>query len=406
MQTCASGSKPRRRLGHQRLSIRCAGGSTKAGADEVLVESVTAQVYTRPRERKMLRRPFASYDFGMQGPRGPLSATGDAPAARTGRPLLSVVVPVYEPDRYLITTLQSVLDQDLGADQMQIAIADDCSTLTNIDDLLGQLQASRPIEIHRSDRNRGLSGNWNRCLEIARGDIVHILHQDDRIAPGFYERMLPAFSTHPNLGMAFCRHGFVDEHDHIVRVSHRERWFAGALRNWLPKIAERQRIQCAAALVRRSIYERLGGYRPDLYYALDWEMWVRIAAHFDVWYEPRVLAFYRRHEGSETSRLRNHRKLNEDVFRAIETFAGHLPGDRRAELVSHAYENFALRALKRLGDSNSADRSLVENETAAVGIAIDRVTHPPAAAQYLRKRLRKLERRLGSRSLDRLNEPS
>ena len=71
--------------------------------------------------------------------------------------------------------------------------------------------------------------------------------------------------------------------------------------DWLERIAVCCRPQMAAMAVRREVCERLGGFNPIASTACDWELWVRIAAHGPVWYEPRVLAHYRMHPGSETT---------------------------------------------------------------------------------------------------------
>ena len=63
-----------------------------------------------------------------------------------------------------------------------------------------------------------------------------------------------------------------------------------------------ERVQCAAVEVRRSSYEQLGGFNPDLKHALDWEMWIRIASKFPFFYEPKILACWRSHSGATTSR--------------------------------------------------------------------------------------------------------
>jgi glycosyltransferase involved in cell wall biosynthesis len=318
-----------------------------------------------------------------------MSQTHIAPLnAGAPRPLISVVLPVYEPDRYLVEALGSVLCQDPGAERMQIAVVDDASPTSDVQALVAEAAPSGRVEIHRAARNRGLAGNWNECLRIARGEIVHILHQDDWVAHGFYAHMLPAFSAHPGIGMVFCRHAFVDKDNRVTRRSHREQWRRGPLRGWLQKISERQRIQCASALVRRSVYERLGGYRLDLCYTLDWEMWVRIAAHYDVSYEPKVLACYRRHESSETARLRNDSSLSGDVLKAIALFAPHLPVERRDRLLSAAYTSFARRTLKQL-ERDKTHRDITES-LAPVNVAIARMTHSPYYAQRYRTRVARL----------------
>lgn len=303
--------------------------------------------------------------FGMpltDGPTllDPVSGADIPPRVGSGaKPRITVAIPVYEPGPFLLEALAGVLKQDLGPDKMQIIVIDDASPSRDVVALAAQSAPPGRIEFYRSSRNQGLASNWNQCIRAAQGDIVHILHQDDWIADGFYERLLPAFED-PSLGMAFCRHGIASASKRIERHSHRERWRAGVLRGWLERIAERQRVQCASALVRRAAYEKLGGYRRDLCYALDWEMWVRIAAHYEVWYEPRELAYYRRHEGSETTRLADDNTAAFDVVKAIEINSSHVPDVDRARVLTSACLSFAQRTLKQLRKQAATGRDIAK----------------------------------------------
>lgn len=301
-----------------------------------------------------------------------------------------MALPVYEPDAYLVHALRSVLRQDLGPERMQIVVVDDASTRSDVRTLIAEAAPAGRVELHRAMNNQGLAANWNRCIQLSRGEVVHILHQDDWVENGFYERLLPAFAADPAIGMAFCRHAFVDC-GRVTRRSHRERWSAGVLSEWLGRISERQRIQCAAALVRRSVYEALGGYRADLDYALDWEMWVRIAAHFRVWYAPGLLAYYRRHGESETARLKRDDRVRRDVLNAIEAFAAHLPPARRERLTSAAYAAFARRALKQATSDPTMRGERIAERLTPIRFAIERMTRHPLRARLYRARAARLE---------------
>jgi glycosyltransferase involved in cell wall biosynthesis len=305
------------------------------------------------------------------------------------RPSLSVMIPTREPGSYLVGALRSVLRQALGPEQMQIAVVDDASR-SDVQALIEQADGQGRVELHTTDTNRGISGNWNQCLKLARGHIVHLLHQDDLIEDGFYHRMLPPFSRHPQLGMAFCRHAFIDSQNRTTRVSHREKWFAGVLGAWLERIATKQRVQCPAVLVRRAVYESVGGYRTDLRYALDWEMWVRIAARYEVWYEPNVLASYRRHEENESTRLLSAGKIGHDVVNAIELIGAHLPAARRNDLLSEAYTSFAHKTLKRLQREARASND-INALLEPVKIALGRVTQHGHDAERLKLLLAQIE---------------
>jgi len=301
-------------------------------------------------------------------PRHPLLAATPpavAPVRDAGRrPRFSVMVPTCEPDDKLVAALDSVLRQAPGPDRMQITVVDDASHGVDVQRLIRTIDRSGRIEFAANGRRLGLSGNWNRAIDLARGDLVHLLHQDDAVHAGFYTRIDRGFQAAPHIGMAFCRTRIIDDDDRLIKRTSRQRWLAGVLAHWLPRIAERQRVQTPAAVVARGTYEMLGGYRPELCHAVDWEMWVRIAAHYDVWYEPRTLATYRRHVANETTRLFASGAVWPDMARAIRLNALSLPDSIRDATIAASIRWHAASAIR------TAERQLAAGDTAAASATL------------------------------------
>src|SRR6476659_2783793 len=120
------------------------------------------------------------------------------------RPYWSVMIPTYKPRAdYLKQTLRSILQQDPGSEQMQIEVIDDCSMDDTASEVTPRVGAGR-VTFHAEPKNRGLDNTWNRCLERARGDWVHILHQDDFVLPKFYD-LLRKGAQQSDAGALFCR---------------------------------------------------------------------------------------------------------------------------------------------------------------------------------------------------------
>lgn len=139
------------------------------------------------------------------------------------RPFWSVMVPTYRPrEEYLRQTLESVLRQDPGPEQMQIEVVDDSSPDVDVAALVKSIAGAR-IAFSRTPRNLGLAGCWNTCLERSRGQWVHILHQDDYVLPGFYQRLEEASRAHPEVSLIAARSFFVDEEGVIWHVTERVR---------------------------------------------------------------------------------------------------------------------------------------------------------------------------------------
>jgi len=251
------------------------------------------------------------------------------------RPFWSVMIPTYNPRvDYLEQTLQSVLQQDPGPNQMQIEVIDDCSSDDTAAEVTRRVGAGR-VTFHRESENRGLANSWNRCIERTRGHWVHILHQDDFVLPGFYDRLHKAAEESKG-GAMFCRHAVVDSKGHWINLSELHRDSPGLLDDWHAKITVQCIIQCAAITVQRSVYEQLGGFLPDLHYVADWEMWQRIASRFPVCFEPSILACYRVHSNSTTSRLRLDAADTRDVRQMIELTATYHSAARGRALAKKA----------------------------------------------------------------------
>jgi glycosyltransferase involved in cell wall biosynthesis len=235
------------------------------------------------------------------------------------------MIPTYNPRAdYLEETLHSVLQQDPGPEQMQIEVIDDGSLDNTASEVIRRVGAGR-VAFHAEPQNRGLAGTWNRCIERARGHWVHILHQDDIVLPGFYDQLRKG-AEQSDAGAAFCRYAVVNSAGHRMGISDLHRESAGLLDDWHARITVRQLIQCPAIAVRRLVYERLGGFLPQLHYTPDWEMWQRVASQFSFWFEPSILACYRGHSNSATSRMRLDAADVREVREVIDlTMAYHSP---------------------------------------------------------------------------------
>jgi hypothetical protein len=195
---------------------------------------------------------------------------------------------------------------------------------------------------------------------------VHILHGDDAVLPGFYERMGEAFEREPEISAAFCRSIIIDEEGIWQNLTPLERRTPGILENWLERIGVFNEIKFPAITVRRSAYEAVGGFHPELFHTSDWDMWKRLAVHGPVWYEPQALALYREHLASDTSRLMRTGANIADGRRAIEIAQAYLPGPLAVELTKKSKEHYAHAALELVremlskGDTKAAMAQLRE----------------------------------------------
>lgn len=191
----------------------------------------------------------------------------------TDRPLWSVMIPTWNCARYLRRTLESVLGQDPGPGRMQIEVVDDCSTADDPEDVVAELGRGR-IGFFRKPRNEGPTPTFNVCLPRARGHLVHLLHGDDYVLPDFYATVATAAERHPDVDFFATRALVVDEHDALDTISTRVPSLERGGRDTRPFYYDNP-FRTPAVVVRRTRYERVGGFDPRLVHVADWEMWVR-----------------------------------------------------------------------------------------------------------------------------------
>lgn len=236
------------------------------------------------------------------------------------------MIPTYNCAEYLRLTLESVLSQDPGPELMQIEVIDDHSSVDDPEKVVAELAAGR-VGFFRQEQNVGHVRNFNTCLERAHGQLVHLLHGDDLVGPGFYQALGQGFAARPEVGAAFCRTLYIDETGSHLDMSALEQPSSGVLESWLEMIAAGQRIGTPSIAVRRAVYEKIGGFDGRFRTTgEDWEMWVRIATRYAVWFEPEPLALYRnRRRGSLTQASEKTAAFVRDLRRACDIIAAYLP---------------------------------------------------------------------------------
>lgn len=254
------------------------------------------------------------------------------------RPLWSVMIPTYNCSNYLIETIKSVLQQDMGEDKMQIEVVDDFSTDANVQELVEAIGKGR-VKYYRQVQNVGSLRNFETCIKRAKGKYIHLLHGDDRIKNGYYSAITDVFEKFPKAGAAFCAWEHIKSDGTFSHHSRKEADIPCVLENWLFKLAEHPRLQYVAMTVKREVYEKLGSFYLANY-GEDWEMWARIAKDYDTAYVPEFLAEYREHENSITWRSYQTGQNVKDIEKVVTKIGSYLPkNDQRASL-KNAKKNY------------------------------------------------------------------
>jgi GT2 family glycosyltransferase len=245
-------------------------------------------------------------------------------------PLWSVMIPTYNCAGYLRETLASVLAQDPGPEVMQIEVVDDHSTLDDPEAVVRELAGDR-VSFYRQPKNVGYIQNFNTCLARSRGQFIHLLHGDDCVQVGFYEKIHQVFQANPEVGAVFSRVIFINEKGEWQNFSSSYQNYSGVLERYVERLVTENPIQTPSIVVKRDVYEAIGGFdRRFTCCCEDWEMWVRIALHYPIGYVPEPLALYRMaRQGSLSKNAFVSGAYSKDIRQASEiarpTLAANLP---------------------------------------------------------------------------------
>ena len=217
-------------------------------------------------------------------------------------PRVSVCIPTYRGAGTIGAAIDSVLAQTFA--DFELVVVDDGSP----DDTAAVVAARGDprLRLVRNARNLGPQGNWNRCLELARGDYVKLLPHDDLLHPDCLARQVQVLDADRDgrLALAFCARDVIGPDG---RALLRRRGLPGAVDG---PVSRAQVLRAClrhgtnvvgepgAVLFRRTLAQRVGGFDMRHPYVIDLEYWLRLLEHGAGWYCDDALASFRVWRGS------------------------------------------------------------------------------------------------------------
>lgn len=232
-------------------------------------------------------------------------------------PLVSVCIPTYNGEQFIAEAISSVLSQTYSA--IELIISDDQSqdyTLAIAQSF--QEKTSIPISI-LTHNPLGLAENSNFCIDQSQGKYIKFLYQDDILKPNCIEKMVNLAETDFDIGLVFSpREMFFYNQDNIdldLMAVYQE--FANLHQSWLnlnsiqwgtelladPNLWQHpiNKIgEPSTVLLRKSIFERIAGFDPQLNQLVDLDLWWRILGHFKVGFVKETLSLFRLHSQQKT----------------------------------------------------------------------------------------------------------
>ncbi|HUQ84463.1 MAG TPA: glycosyltransferase [Gemmatimonadaceae bacterium] len=295
------------------------------------------------------------------------------------RPLVTVIVPVYNGARYLRESLDSIVSQTYQP--LEIIVLDDAST-----DETPSIIASFGDRVRhvRHPSNLGQFRNINAGLRLATGEFVSIYHADDVYEPSIVERSAEFLESHSDVGAVFSLDVFIDAHGREYgrlalppEVRGKSVLSFGDVVNAL-LLRKNRFLRTPGAMARRAVYESVGDYLDTYGIAGDFEMWLRIARRYPLGLLDEHLFRYRHFHGNLSHHYQYLRTSPDTFFALMDKYLSEgaaevatatslaaYEGHRAEEVLMNAVNHYIrgdVRSARRLVDSVSA-RTLLSAST-------------------------------------------
>jgi glycosyltransferase involved in cell wall biosynthesis len=204
-------------------------------------------------------------------------------------PLVSIVTPSYNQARYLEKTILSVLEQDYP--RIEYLVIDGGSTDGSLEII--QNYADR-LAFWVSEPDSGQTEAINKGFDRAQGEILAYLNSDDVYQKGAVFEAVHYMQAHPEIGMVYGDANYIDEQGELLGR------FPAAQTDYRRLRSGYVHVPQQAAFFRARLWRMVGPLDPSFYFAMDYDLWVRIAALTPIHYHPRLWAAFRLHGDTKT----------------------------------------------------------------------------------------------------------
>jgi glycosyltransferase involved in cell wall biosynthesis len=205
--------------------------------------------------------------------------------------LVSIVTPSYNQAEFLEFTINSVLSQDYP--NLEYIIMDGGSTDGSVDII--RKYADR-LAAWVSEPDAGQTDAINKGFAQAHGDIFAWLNSDDTYEPGAISEAVAFLQSHPDVGMVYGDANFIDSQGNLIGKFPARQTDLKRLRRGYVHIPQQ------AAFFRGDLWREVAPLDPTFYFAMDYDLWIRIAKRMPLAYNPRVWANFRIHQAGKTDK--------------------------------------------------------------------------------------------------------
>jgi glycosyltransferase involved in cell wall biosynthesis len=210
-------------------------------------------------------------------------------AMTNGQPLVSIITPSFNQAAFLEETIGSVLNQDYP--KLEYIIVDGGSTDGSADII--RRYADR-LAWWVSAPDQGQTDAINKGFAHAGGQILAWINSDDIYQPGAVREAVEALQAHPQAAMVYGDAFFINKNSKVIgRFPARQTDYRRLRQGYV-------HIPQQSSFFRADLWRKVGPLDPSFYFAMDYDLWVRLAAQAPLVYVPRLWASFRLHGEGKT----------------------------------------------------------------------------------------------------------
>lgn len=200
-------------------------------------------------------------------------------------PKISVIMSVYNGEKYLREAIESILNQTFT--DFEFIIVNDGSTDGSLEII--QSYDDKRIKIINNEKNIGLTKSLNKALKVARGEYIARQDADDVSLPNRFEKQIKYLEKHPEVALLGTSVYLIDEKGKIIGKR------MALAKPTFKELCKGNRFSHGSVMFEKAVITELGGYNELLRYVQDYELWLRIAKSYEIRNLTQVLYKWRFH---------------------------------------------------------------------------------------------------------------
>ena len=197
-------------------------------------------------------------------------------------PVVSFIMPLYNQQRFVAESIASVLGQTYR--DFELIVVDDASTDDSYESAKIYADIDSRVRLYRNDENLNSTKTYNIAASHAKGQYIAVTSSDDLYKPDYLEKVLAS-----DADVAYTQYVIIDTHGKVVS----ERYKDGEFHFSYSALMKECYLFAGSMLVRRAIWENLGGYDESFECASDWDFSIRACKDHHIELVPEPLVQYR-----------------------------------------------------------------------------------------------------------------